>query len=65
MPENIYSKTPILEYQQMYSKIGVYSKTGVIYEVLKNFGPLQKNLFINRIFAANIFQNRGFTMKSY
>ena len=31
-----YSKTPILEYQQMYSKIGV------IYEVFNNFGPEQK-----------------------
>ena len=28
-----YSKTPILECQKMYSKFGVYSKIGVIYEV--------------------------------
>ena len=31
-----YSKTPILTYQQTYSKIGV------IYEVFKNFGLQQK-----------------------
>ena len=37
----LYSKTPILEYLQMYSKIRV------IYEVFKNFGPQQKiNLLI-------------------
>ena len=38
----IYSKTSILEYQKMYSKIGVYSKIEVIYEVFMNFGPQQK-----------------------
>ena len=37
-----YSKTSILEYQKMYSKIGVYSKIEVIYEVFMNFGPQQK-----------------------
>ena len=40
--QNIYNKTPILEYQKMYSKIRVYSKIGEIYEVFKNFGPQQK-----------------------
>ena len=34
-----YSKIPILEYQQIYSKIGV------IYEVFKNFGPMQKSIY--------------------
>ena len=38
----LYSKTSILEYQKMYSKIGVYSKIEVIYEVFMNFGPQQK-----------------------
>ena len=33
----LYSKTSILEYQKMYSKIEV------IYEVFMNFGPQQKN----------------------
>ena len=37
-----YSKTSILEYQKMFSKIGVYSKIEVIYEVFMNFGPQQK-----------------------
>ena len=36
---NLFSQTPILEYQQMYSKIGV------IYEVFKNFGPMQKSIY--------------------
>ena len=40
-----YSKTPILECQKMYSKFGVYSKIGVIYEVFWNFGPQQKIFF--------------------
>ena len=37
-----YSKTSILEYQKMYSKIGVYSKIEAIYEVFMKFGPQQK-----------------------
>ena len=36
----IYSKTPILEYQKMYSKIGV------IYEVFRNFGPQQGTFLV-------------------
>ena len=47
-----YSKTPILEYHQIYSKIGV------IYEAYKNFGPRQKIGF-------NIVTNQAKNLKSY
>ena len=40
-----YSKTSILEYQKMYSKIRVYSKIEVFYEVFMNFGP-QKKIYL-------------------
>ena len=52
----MYSKTPIMEYQQIHPKIGM------IYVVFYNFGPQQKTYLTNKIFAAKVFQNRGFTI---